>query len=99
MTEAEIARAESAPVSYRVLAKLGSGGQADVFLALSEGPMSLNRLLVLKRLRGAFECHDEYVSMFVDEARVAARLAHPNIVHTYEVGRAGEAYFIAMEYL
>src|SRR5262249_27300534 len=85
--------------NYRLLAKLGSGGQADVFLALAQGPMNLKRLVVLKRLRSAFAYHAEYITMFLDEARLAARLAHPNVVHTYEVGRDGDAYFIAMEYL
>jgi len=85
--------------NYRLLAKLGAGGQADVYLALSQGPMNLKRLVVLKRLRSAFEYHEEYITMFLDEARLAARLAHPNVVHTYEVGRDGDAYFIAMEYL
>jgi serine/threonine-protein kinase len=84
---------------YQLLAKLGTGGQADVYLALSQGPLSLRRLVVVKRLRSAFEFHEEYITMFLDEARLAARLAHPNVVHTYEVGRAGDSYFIAMEYL
>jgi serine/threonine-protein kinase len=84
---------------YRLLAKLGSGGQADVYLALARGPMDVKRLAVIKRLRSAHEFHEEHVTMFLDEARLAARLTHANVVTTYEVGRANDGYFIAMEYL
>jgi hypothetical protein len=84
---------------YRLLAKLGSGGQADVYLALARGPMDVKRLAVVKRLRSAHEFDEEHVTMFLDEARLAARLTHPNVVTTYEVGHAEKGYFIAMEYL
>ena len=90
---------KESPGDYRLLAKLGSGGQADVYLALSRGPMDVKRLVVVKRLRSAHEFHEEHVTMFLDEARLAARLAHPNVVTTYEVGHAAKGYFIAMEYL
>jgi serine/threonine-protein kinase len=81
---------------YVPVARLGSGGMAEVFLAVAPGPMGFNKLAVLKRLKSP----DDYahVKMFLDEARLAARLNHPNIVHTYEVGET-DGYFIAMEYL
>jgi len=81
---------------YTPLARLGHGGMADVFLAVARGPMGFNKLTVVKRLRNSEEAH---VKMFLDEARLAARLNHPNIVHTYEVGEVGGKFFIAMEYL
>src|SRR5438445_5889585 len=84
---------------YRLIASLGSGGQADVFLAAARGPMGLKRLAVVKRLRNDVLGHPEFVTMFLDEARLATRLSHPNVVHTYEVGEESGAYFIAMEYL
>jgi serine/threonine-protein kinase len=70
---------------------------ADVFLAVARGPMGFNKLSVVKRLRNSEE--NTHVQMFLDEARLAARLNHPNIVHTYEVGEVGGRFFIAMEYL
>ncbi len=84
---------------YRVLAKLGQGGMARVLLTMSHGPHGFNKLLVVKELREELAHDPEFLSMFLDEARIAARLNHPNIVQTYEVGNDGDRYFIAMEYL
>lgn len=84
---------------YELFAKLGSGGMAEVFLALSRGMAGFNKLVVLKRLRPNVAEDHAMISMFLDEARLAARLHHPNIVNTYEVGEHDGTYFIAMEYL
>lgn len=84
---------------YRVLAKLGQGGMARVLLTMSHGPHGFNKLLVVKELREELAHDPDFLAMFLDEARIAARLNHPNIVQTYEVGNDGDRYFIAMEYL
>ena len=85
---------------YQLLASIGQGGMADVFLAVAQGPAGFNKLLVIKRLRLARPSDEpEYIGMFLDEARLAARLNHPNVVQTNEVGEHEGAYFIAMEYL
>lgn len=84
---------------YQLFASLGRGGMADVFLAVARGPMGFNKLAVIKRLRQALADEASFRNMFLDEARLAARLNHPNIVHTYEVGEHNGIYFIAMEYL
>jgi serine/threonine-protein kinase len=84
---------------YQLFASLGRGGMADVFLAVARGQMGFNKLAVIKRLRQALAEEGTFRAMFLDEARLAARLSHPNIVHTYEVGEQNGAYFIAMEYL
>ncbi len=84
---------------YELLARLGRGGMADVFLALSRGAAGVHKLVVVKRLRPGVAEDRAMVEMFLDEARLATRLNHPNIVHTYEVGEADGGYFIAMEYL
>jgi phosphate transport system substrate-binding protein len=69
---------------------------AQVFLAVVRGLGGFNKLVVIKRL----ESNDPaFRRMFLDEARVAAMLSHPNVVHTYEVSEYGGSYFIAMEYL
>jgi serine/threonine-protein kinase len=70
---------------------------ADVYLAIARGTHGVQKLAVVKRLRDAGTA--DRVGMFLDEARLAARLNHPNIVHTYEVGAEHGDYFIAMEYL
>jgi serine/threonine-protein kinase len=84
---------------YQPFATLGRGGMADVFLTVARGPMGFNKLAVVKRLRQALAEEVGFRTMFLDEARLAARLNHPNVVHTYEVGEHNGAYFIAMEYL
>jgi len=84
---------------YQPFASLGEGGMAQVFLAVARGPMGFNKLVVLKRMRSQLAQDPGLVTMFLDEARLAARLGHPNVVHTYEVGEQAGLYFIAMEYL
>jgi serine/threonine protein kinase len=99
----EGAQIEATPTTafgkYQLFASLGRGGMADVFLAVARGQMGFNKLAVIKRLRQALAEEQAFRNMFLDEARLAARLSHPNIVHTYEVGEQGGVYFIAMEYL
>lgn len=84
---------------YRLVAELGSGGMGDVFLAFVQGPRGFNKLQVIKRLRPELAEDDEFLGMFLNEARLAARLNHPNVVQTNEVGEADGTHFIAMEYL
>jgi len=87
---------------YRLIARLGSGGMAEVFLALSGSHHNgLSKLVVLKVLRpdlGPAERAD-FSRMFYDEGRLAMRLSHPNIVQAHEVGSEETVSFIAMEYL
>jgi serine/threonine-protein kinase len=84
---------------YRLIAEIGRGGMADVFLAVVQGPAGFNKLVVIKKTRPELAQDPEFLAMFLDEARLAARLNHPNVVQTTEVGQDGERYFIAMEYL
>jgi serine/threonine-protein kinase len=86
---------------YRLIAELGHGGMADVFLAVIAGPAGsgFSKLTVVKRLRQNLAEEPEFVEMLVDEARISARLNHPNVVQTNEVGSVGNVYFLAMEYL
>ena len=84
---------------FRDIADLGKGGMGDVFLTVAAGPAGFNKLLVVKRLRHSLSSDPEFLRMFLNEARLAARLNHPNIVQTYEVGFDGARHFIAMEYL
>jgi eukaryotic-like serine/threonine-protein kinase len=84
---------------YRLIAELGHGGMAEVFLAIASGPAGFNKLVVIKQIRDQLADDPEFLAMFLDEARLAARLNHPNVVQTNEVGEDGRRYFIAMEYL
>ncbi len=84
---------------YRLLAGIGTGGMAEVFIAVASGPGGFNKLFVIKRLLPAMASDPNYRSMFVQEARLAARLNHPNVVQTYEVGEHDGIIYIAMEYL
>jgi serine/threonine-protein kinase len=61
--------------------------------------MGFNKLTVIKRLRSEVAADPSFAHMLLDEARLAARLSHANVVHTYEVGETNNGYFIAMEYL
>jgi len=70
-----------------------------VYLAASQGPRGFSKLVVVKELKREFTEDAEFSSMFVDEARLAARLNHPNIVQTYEVEEHDGHFFIVMEYL
>lgn len=84
---------------YRLLAKLGRGGMADVFLAVSAGPRSFSKLVVVKRLLPQWTEDELFTRMFFDEARLALRLNHPNVVQTYEVIEDRDGHGIVMEYL
>lgn len=84
---------------YEVLARLSQGASASIFLARSRGAAGFNRLVALKILRPELAARPEIVTTFLDEARMAARLRHPNCVEIYDLGRTGDTYFISMEYL
>ncbi len=84
---------------YTLIAKIGHGGMAEVFLAALDGPAGFTKLTVLKRLHPHLEDEPQLIGMFLDEARLAARLNHPHVVQTYEVGDVDGRHFLAMEYL
>ena len=94
MTDAPL---ETALGQYRLIARLGQGGMAEVYLACTEGPGGFQKLLVLKIARYSDE--PGFSAMFLDEARLAARLSHPNVVETYQVGEDGDRHYLVMEYL
>lgn len=86
---------------YRLIARLGSGGMAEVYLAVAGGPRGFSKLQVLKILKPDLSEREraDFMAMFQDEGRLAARLNHPNIVQSHEVGSHDAYDFIAMEYL
>ncbi len=84
---------------YQVITTLGQGGMARVLLTVSRGPAGVDKLLVVKELKAELKGDAEFLTMFLDEARIAARLNHPNVIQTYEVSSDGEHPLIVMEYL
>ncbi len=84
---------------YEILGSLARGGMAEVFLAKQTGFDGFEKLVAVKTIAGRHADDEYFVAMFLDEARTAADLRHPNVVQTYEVGVDGDTYFIAMEFL
>ena len=84
---------------YRIVALLGQGGMASVFLSVVPGPAGVNKLLVVKVLREELMADEDFLAMFLNEARLAARLNHANVVQTYEVGLEDGVHFLAMDFL
>jgi serine/threonine protein kinase len=90
---------EPSPQKYTLLARLDRGGMADVYLALSRGPNDFKKLMVVKCLRVVSGQEELCRTMFIEEARLSARLNHPNVVQTYEISETEGRPLIAMEYL
>lgn len=84
---------------YVLLDKLAVGGMAELFLAKVVGEAGFEKTCVIKRLLPHLSVHEDFVAMFLDEARLAARLDHPGIVQVFDLGHAQDDYFLAMEYL
>jgi serine/threonine protein kinase len=84
---------------YHLITQLARGGMGNVYLAVAQGPGGFNKLVAVKELRPEFADDETYVAMFLEEARLAARLTHPNVVQTNEVGSDGDRHFMVMEYL
>lgn len=84
---------------YEVIALLGEGGMARAYLALTRGPFDATKLVVVKQIRPEIASDDQFVEMFGNEARLALRLAHANVVQTFEVLLEAGNYLLVMEYL
>jgi eukaryotic-like serine/threonine-protein kinase len=84
---------------YRLLKKLARGGMAEIFLASREGVAPAERLVVIKRVLRGFSDSPDSLKMFLDEARIVARLNHPQIVRIFDLGQIDGQYYIAMEYI
>src|SRR5690348_8831319 len=82
---------------YQSLRRIAVGGMAEIFVARETGLAGFQRLVVIKRLLPDLAERAEIVDLFLDEARIAAHLRHPNIVQIYELGNDGDGFFIAME--
>ena len=79
--------------------KLAEGGMGEVFLARQRGLGQFERLVVLKRLRRDLTLDERFETLFLEEARISARLSHPNVVQVYEFGHIDDSYFLTLEYV
>jgi eukaryotic-like serine/threonine-protein kinase len=82
---------------YVLLDRVAVGGMAEIFLARQEGLEGFEKTIVIKRIRPHLSNQKAFVTMFLNEAKLAAQLNHPNIVQIYDLGKIGPSYFIAME--
>jgi hypothetical protein len=84
---------------YRLLHREATGGMAEVWRAKRSGVEGFEKVVAVKRILPHLSDNKEFVEMFVDEAKMVAGLAHPNIVQIFDLGRIERSYFIAMEYV
>lgn len=84
---------------YALRFELASGGMGSVYLARMEGASGFDKLVALKRIHPHLAKEKGYVDMFLDEARIASRITHPNVCSVFDYGESRGDYFIAMEYL
>jgi serine/threonine protein kinase len=85
--------------SFEIVRKLARGGMAEIFLARTRGPSGFEKLVVLKKILPKFAGKPRLVQQFLDEAKLAASLDHPNIAQVYDIGMVDGSYFFTMEYL
>jgi serine/threonine-protein kinase len=106
-TDAELQAGTLVLGRYSIVGKLAQGGMAEVYLARQVGPAGYQKLVVIKRVRPHLANDADFVGMFVNEARLAAMINHPNVVQIFDLGDeprpisqgGGKDWFLAMEYL
>jgi serine/threonine protein kinase len=84
---------------YLLLQRVSVGGMAEVFKALPQGATRIDQIIAIKRILPNIAEDSEFIGMFIDEARLAGQLTHPNICRIYELGRVGADHYIAMQFL
>lgn len=84
---------------YQILRAIGSGGMAQVFLARQTGVGGFEKTIALKLILPNLSADPAFVSMFLQEARLAARISHPNVAQIFDVGEVASRFFIAMEFV
>jgi serine/threonine protein kinase len=84
---------------YMLFERIGRGGMAEVYKGRISGPQGFERVFVVKRILSHLSDDPTFIKMFVEEAKLSARLNHPNIVQIFELGSVEGEYFISMEYI
>jgi serine/threonine protein kinase len=83
---------------YLLVQRLSRGGMGEIFLA-KHGLAGFEKLAVIKKVLPHLAADEQFISRFVDEAQVAIKLQHVNVAQVFEVGRVGDEYFLALEYI
>ncbi len=84
---------------YRLVERIAAGGMAELYRAKLVGASGFERLVAVKCIRPEYARDEQFVRMFVDEAKIAVQLSHPNIAQIIELGREGDVYFIVQEFI
>jgi TonB family protein len=103
---AEPKRPSAAPASdkdrfgqFQLIEKIATGGMAEVYKARMSGVEGFQKIVAIKKILPHMAASDDFMTMFADEAKLAAQLNHPNIIHIYDLGKVDKSYYIAMEYV
>jgi len=84
---------------YLLLSKIATGGMAELFKAKRKGVEGFEKILAIKRILPHMSDNEEFITMFIDEAKLAAQLTHHNICQIFDLGKIDNSYYIAMEYV
>jgi serine/threonine-protein kinase len=84
---------------YHLIEKLEAGGMAEVFLGEAASVQGFKKRVAIKRVLPHLASHTSFIGMFLDEARLGARLSHANIVSVFDIGKSDNTYFIVMEFV
>ena len=84
---------------YLLVDRIAVGGMAEVYTAKSFGVEGFEKILAIKRILPTMAEDEDFIQMFIDEAKIAGQLTHANIVPIYELGKIGDSHYIAMEYV
>ena len=84
---------------YQLVRRLAAGGMAEVFLARTRGAPEFSKTVVVKRILPNLATNQEFITLFLNEARISAQLQHPNVVQFFDLGEENGQYFLAMEYM
>jgi TonB family protein len=84
---------------YKLIEKIAVGGMAEMWKAKQIGPEGFEKVVALKRILPSLSENEDFITMFIDEGKVAAQLTHPNIAQIYELGETDGSYYLAMEYI
>ena len=85
--------------AYTLLHRVALGGMAEVWKARMKGVEGFQKTVAIKKILPHLTDSVDFVTMFIDEAKLAAQLNHPNIIHIYDLGKLEDDYYIAMEYV
>jgi TonB family protein len=84
---------------FQLIEKIATGGMAEVYKARMSGVDGFQKIVAIKKILPHMAASEDFITMFADEAKLAAQLNHPNIIHIYDLGKVEDSYYIAMEYV